>query len=85
MVDGEVTAFSMVKSLKLQDLADSHTTAGGDRSLYNLFFIWAMNKKTYDALPDDLKAVIDANSGIETSAWMGHTMDRGEKLAAKQR
>ena len=30
-----------------------------------------MNKAKYESLPADLKKVIDANSGIETSGWLG--------------
>ena len=44
-----------------------------------------MNKQKYEALPDDLKAVIDANSGEEFSAFAGKTMhaadEPGHKLA----
>ena len=46
--------------------------------MYNTFFIWAMNNESYSNLPDDLKEVIDANSGIEASAWAGRAMDEGE-------
>jgi TRAP-type C4-dicarboxylate transport system substrate-binding protein len=34
-----------------------------------------MNKARYEALPADLKRVIDANSGMEVSAWMGKVQD----------
>ena len=40
-----------------------------------------MNRDSYEGLPDDLKAVIDANSGIETSAWVGRVMDEGDAPA----
>ncbi len=39
-----------------------------------------MNPASYDRLPDDLKKVIDANSGIETAAMMGRVMDEGDKV-----
>ena len=31
----------------------------------------AMNKAKYDSLPPDLKKIIDNNSGLETSGWLG--------------
>jgi hypothetical protein len=37
-----------------------------------------MNKDSYENLPDDLKAVIDANSGPEQAARMGGVMDGGD-------
>ncbi|MCK0138697.1 TRAP transporter substrate-binding protein [Aliiroseovarius sp. F47248L] len=80
VVDGGVTPWEIVPPLKLHELADSHTEFPGDRSLYNTFFIWAMNKDTYANLPDDLKAVIDANSGLETSGWAGASFDKGDVI-----
>lgn len=78
VLDGGVITWEMSPSLKLNELTDSHTDVAGDRSLYNLYFIWAMNKTKYDALPDDLKAVIDANSGFHTSALAGRAHDTGD-------
>ncbi len=78
VVDGGVIPWQIVPSLKVQELAKSHTVIGGDRALYNTYFIWAMNNDSYAALPDDLKAVIDANSGIEASAMAGRAMDIGD-------
>ncbi|MEM1099989.1 MAG: TRAP transporter substrate-binding protein [Pseudomonadota bacterium] len=78
VVDGGVITWEMSPSLKLDELTDSHTDIAGDRSLYNLYFIWAMNKATYEGLPDDLKAVIDANSGLMASAWAGRAHDTGD-------
>ncbi len=78
VVDGGVITWEMSPSLKLDELTDSHTDVAGDRSLYNLYFIWAMNKAKYDSLPDDLKVVIDANSGFFASAWAGRAHDTGD-------
>ncbi|MEO1549480.1 MAG: TRAP transporter substrate-binding protein [Pseudomonadota bacterium] len=78
VVDGGVIPWEIVPALKVQELANSHTQIGGDRSLYNTYFIWAMNKASYDRLPDDLKAVLDANTGLEASAWAGRAMDEGD-------
>ncbi|MEQ9694539.1 TRAP transporter substrate-binding protein [Shimia sp. SDUM112013] len=80
VVDGGVITWEMSPSLKLDELTDSHTDVAGDKSLYNLYFIWAMNKSKYESLPDDLKAVIDANSGFFASAWAGRAHDTGDKV-----
>jgi TRAP-type C4-dicarboxylate transport system substrate-binding protein len=79
VVDGGVIPWEIVPPLKVHELADSHTQIGGNRSLYNTAFIWGMNKATYEGLPDDLKAVIDANSGLEASGWAGRAMDQGDE------
>ncbi len=78
VVDGGVITWEMSPSLKLDELTDSHTDVAGETALYNLFFIWAMNKDSYARLPDDLKAVIDANSGLVASAWAGRAHDTGD-------
>lgn len=78
VVDGGVIPEEIVVPLKVHELADSHTYIGGNRALYNTFFIWAMNKNAYESLPADIKAVIDANSGFEASAWAGRAMDEGD-------
>ncbi|MCB1334797.1 MAG: TRAP transporter substrate-binding protein [Roseivivax sp.] len=78
VVDGGVITWEQAPSLKLDELTDSHTDVAGDMSLYNLYFIWAMNKDVYDSLPDDLKAVIDANSGLMASEWAGKAHDTGD-------
>lgn len=83
VVDGGVIPLEIVPPLKVHELADSHTVVGGDRAMYNTFFIWAMNNNSYNQLPDDLKAVIDANSGLEASGMAGAAMDKGDAMGMK--
>ncbi len=78
VVDGGVIPWEIVVPLKVHELADSHTEIGGDRAMYNTTFIWGMNKAKYNSLPDDLKAVIDANSGLAASGMAGKAMDTGD-------
>lgn len=79
VVDGGVIPWEMAPSLKLDELTESHTDVAGDQSFYNLYFIWAMNKAKYDSLPDDLRAVIDANSGMFAATWAGNAHDTGDR------
>ncbi|MEL6952992.1 MAG: TRAP transporter substrate-binding protein [Pseudomonadota bacterium] len=84
VVDGGVITWEMAPSLRLDELAQSHTDVAGDRSMYNLYFIWAMNRDVYEGLPEDLRAVIDANSGLMASAWAGRAHDIGDTLGQEQ-
>ena len=71
-INGAVIPWEVVQPTKVHELTKFHAEfdpAGG--SLYTTTFVMAMNKAKYDSLPADLKKVIDANSGIETSAWLG--------------
>jgi len=62
----------------------NHTTFAGQDGLFSQTFALSMNKARYDKLPDDLKKVIDNNSGIETAALFGRAMDEGDKVGRDQ-
>lgn len=64
--------WEVTPALKVSELVSNHTEFG-DKALYTLTFVLAMNKAKYDSLPDDLKAVIDDNSGLEFSMFAGKT------------
>ncbi len=77
----------VVGALKVSELVENHTQFPNE-ALYTTSFIFAMNKDRYNALPDDLKAVIDANSGLEFSGFAGKMMqasDQGSYDAAVAR
>lgn len=80
VLDGGVITWELAPSLKLDELTDSHTDVAGEMSMYNLYLIWGMNQAKYDALPEDLKAVIDANSGFMAAEWAGRAHDQGDSL-----
>lgn len=70
VIEAAVVPWEVTPSLKLSEMVKNHTEFPG-APLYTSSFIMAMNHDSYNNLPDDLKAVIDANSGAETSAWAG--------------
>ncbi len=72
VIDGTTIPWEVTPALKVPELVSNHTEFEGT-SLYTLSFVLAMNKAKYDSLPDDLKAVIDANSGLELSIFAGGT------------
>lgn len=70
VIDGATIPWEVTGSLKVPELVGNHTEFEGP-ALYNVTFVLAMNKGVYEALPDDLKAVIDQNSGLEFSVFAG--------------
>lgn len=72
VIDGTTIPWEVTTALKVPELVDYHTEFEGV-GLYTLTFVLAMNKEKYESLPDDLKAVIDANSGEEFSVFAGGT------------
>lgn len=79
VIDGTVVPWEVVPPLKLHELTDHSTEITGDRGLYTSVFLFAMNKDTYENLPDDLKKVIDDNSGMAWAQKMGQAWDRVEE------
>ncbi len=79
VIDGCVIPWEVVPSVKVHELTKFHSEfdpAGG--ALYTTTFVMGMNKNKYASLSPDLKAIIDKNSGIETSAWLGKVQQAGD-------
>ena len=72
VIDGTTIPWEVTTSLKVPELVKNHTEFSG-AALYTLTFVLAMNKDKYDSLPDDLKKVVDDNSGLEFSVFAGGT------------
>jgi TRAP-type C4-dicarboxylate transport system substrate-binding protein len=71
VVDGALIPYEIVPALKLQELDKSVTEMPEGGRFGTSVFMFAMNRDRYDWLPDDLKAVIDANSGVSIAAEIG--------------
>ena len=78
VVDAAVIPWEVALPLRVHELVDTHTEIGGDRGFYTAVFLFAMNKQTYDDLPEDLQAVIDANSGLALAREIGRVWDEAE-------
>jgi len=72
VIDGTTIPWEVTPAIKVPELVENHTEFEGP-GLYTLGFVLAMNNNSYNNLPDDLKAVIDANSGMEFSVFAGGT------------
>lgn len=72
VIDGTTIPWEVTTALKVPELVENHTEFTG-KALYTLTFVLAMNKDKYESLPDDLKKVIDDNSGLELSVFAGGT------------
>jgi len=72
VIDGTTIPWEVTSALKIPELVENHTEFEGN-ALYTLTFVLAMNKDKYESLSDDLKAVIDDNSGLDFSIFAGGT------------
>ncbi len=72
VIDGAVIPWEVTTSLRVPELVNNHTEFQGP-GFYTITFTLSMNRDRYDSLPDDLRAVIDANSGLDFSVFAGGT------------
>ena len=82
-IDGALVPFEIMPPLNLHEIT-AYSIEGADGSRFGAaVFLLAMNKDRYEALPDDLKAVIDANSGAALAEEMGIVWDEVEEVGKR--
>ena len=83
-IDACVIPWEVVPSVKVHELTKFHSEFDNSAgALYTTTFVMAMNKAKYDGLAPDLKKVIDANSGLAASAWLGKTQQGNDPNGRK--
>jgi TRAP-type C4-dicarboxylate transport system substrate-binding protein len=83
-LDGFLTAWEIIPAFKLHEVSKFHTEIESSRpSMFTAGFIFAMNQARYDALPADLKKVIDDNSGAALSRQIGRYWDEATAVGRK--
>ncbi len=74
VIDGAVIPWEVTPSLKLAELVGNHTEFEGGEALYTAVFVLAMNKGSYESLPDDLRAILDEHTGAKFAEFAARTM-----------
>lgn len=74
VVKGTVIPWEVTAAIRVPELVGNHTEFSGTEALYTATFVLAMNKAKYDAMPDDLRAILDAESGEKFSAFASQVM-----------
>lgn len=88
VIDGAVVPWEVVPSIRLQEMARYHIGIPGSPTFYSASMILAMNPARYQGLPDDLRRVLDANSGEAAAIMAARVWDEeGPKVeeAARRR
>ena len=83
VISGTTIPWEVTPSLKIAELVKNHTGFSGSHGLYTQTFGFTMNLDRYNSLPDDLKAIIDENSGVEVARAFGAAMDAGDAVGLK--
>jgi len=80
VVDGALIPWEIIPPLKIHELTRYQIEGENHVRFGTTTFLIGMNKRRYDSLPADLKAVIDRNSGREFAIEVGRIWTRTEKL-----
>ena len=75
VIDGAVIPWEVVPSIKVHELVKYHTEIPGSPTFYTATFMIAMNPAKYESLPDDLRKVVDAQSGMALATEAGKMFD----------
>lgn len=83
-IQGALLPFEAAGPMKLDELTDYSFEGPDHLRSGTTVFMFVMNQDRYNSLPDDLKAVIDANSGANIAEEIGAGFDQVERdIAAK--
>ena len=74
VVEGTVIPWEVTTAIRLSELVSNHTEFSGNEALYTAAIVLVMNKDRYNALPDDLRAILDAEAGEKLSAFATQVM-----------
>ena len=83
VVKGTVVPWEVTTAIRLSELVGNHTEFAGNEALYTAALILVMNKAKYDAMPDNLRAVLDGESGIKLSCTATRIMREMDAPARK--
>ena len=74
VVKGTVIPWEVTTAIRLSELVSNHTEFSGEQALYTAAIVLVMNKAKYEALPEDLRAILDAEAGAKLSAFATQVM-----------
>ncbi|MBL1404629.1 MAG: C4-dicarboxylate ABC transporter [Hyphomicrobiales bacterium] len=74
VINGTVIPWEVTPAVRLSELVTNHTEFSGKEALYTATIVMVMNKDKYNSLPDDLKAILDAESGAKLSGFAAKVM-----------
>jgi TRAP-type C4-dicarboxylate transport system substrate-binding protein len=83
-IDAVLLPWEQAGASGMDRLTRSHLEFGPHNSgLTSSVFVFAMNSSSYRGLSEDLRLVIDANSGADTASWIGRVMDEANATTRK--
>lgn len=78
VISGAALPWEVTPSIRLAELVSNHTEFGGGKAIYTATFVLAMNRDVYDDMPDDLRAILDAETGKAMSDFASNVMGNAD-------
>lgn len=86
VIDGAVVPWEVVPSIRLHEAVRFHTEIDSIPTFYIATMLLVMNRAKYAGLPADLRAILDANSGMVAARMAAPAWDvEGPKVAEMAR
>ena len=82
-IDGALIPFEVAIPLKVIELANFSVEMDGGERFGTATFMFAMNQNSFNSLPDDLKKIIEDNSGAAIASAIGEAWNNIEPLGKK--
>lgn len=80
VIDGTVIPWEVTPAIKLSELVKKHTEfTNSQEALYTATIVLVMNRAKYQALPTELKAALDAESGLKLAEFAAQVMLERDK------
>jgi len=83
-VDGALVPFEIFPPLKLAELTRTSVEGRNKERFGTSIFLFGMNKERFEALPEDLQAIIEANSGRAFAEEIGEVWELEENTGKRQ-
>lgn len=88
VIDGTVIPWEVTPAVRLSELVHNHTEFASREALYTATIVVAMNEQKYQALPAELRQVLDEHSGMALSQLAGSELRKadapGRAIAVEQ-
>jgi TRAP-type C4-dicarboxylate transport system substrate-binding protein len=83
VISATALPWEVTPAVKLSELVGNHSELKGPQALYTATLVLVMNKARYNNLPDDLKVILDAESGARLSGFGGRVQYAADGAARK--
>lgn len=80
VISGAALPWEITPSIRLAELVTNHTVIEEGPALYTATFVLAMNIDAYDDMPDDLRAILDAETGKTMAGFAGSVMRNRDQV-----